>query len=72
MDTLTEWFKPGYLVIAAFLLFFLIIGFKIIKNISKGILMMGVLIIVVLLFMRFAPGVIQPMVDFVQGGWLGD
>lgn len=67
-----ESFHPGYLVVGVILLFLLIIVFKILKNLSKGLIVIASLVLVIFLLSKYAPGVIEPMVDFVQGGWLGD
>ncbi len=72
MDAFIESFQPGYLIVGVILLFALIVLFKIIKSLSKGLIVIASLILVIFLLARYAPGVIDPMVDFVKGGWMGD
>ena len=70
MENLIEAIDPGAVLIGAILLFLLLVVFKILKSLGKGILFLGALALSVLLVSKFAPGVLEPMVDFVQGGWL--
>ncbi|MFP4157422.1 MAG: hypothetical protein ACLFU4_07370 [Opitutales bacterium] len=70
MENLIEAIHPGAVLIGAILLFLLLVVFKILKSLGKGILFLGALALSVLLVSKFAPGVLEPMIDFVQGGWL--
>lgn len=72
MENLIEAINPGTILIGLILLFLLLVGFKILKSLGKGILFLGALLLSVLLVSKFAPGILDPMIDFVQGGWLGD
>lgn len=48
----------------------LIIGLKLLKSAGKGFFIFLCIIGLVILVGRIFPGVMQPFVDFVQGGWL--
>lgn len=72
MESFIESINPGTILVGLILLFLLLVGLKILKSLGKGILFLGVLALSVLLVSKFAPGILDPMVDFVQGGWLGD
>ena len=50
----------------------LIIGLKLLKSAGKGFLILVCLIGVIATIGKFFPGLIQPLVDFVGGGWLGN
>lgn len=49
----------------------LIIGLKLMKAAGKGFLIFLCVIGIIVLVGKFFPGVMQPFVDFVGGGWLG-
>lgn len=45
---------------------------KLLKSASKGIIIFIGIVILWFILAKFFPGVVNPMIDFVQGGWLGD
>lgn len=72
MENLIDSINPGTVLIGLILLFLILVVFKILKSLGKGILFLGALLLTVFMVSKFAPGVLEPMIDFVQGGWLGD
>ena len=56
-------------IILAVLLFLL---FKILKSVGKCIIKLLIIIGIVLLLLKFFPGLFEPMIDFVRDAWLGD
>ena len=56
-------------IILAVLLFLL---FKILKSVGKCILKLLIIIGIVLLLLKFFPGLFEPMIDFVRDDWLDD
>ena len=54
-------------IILAVLLFLL---FKILKSVGKCILKLLIIIGIVLLLLKFFPGLFEPLVDFVRDAWL--
>ena len=56
-------------IILAVLLFLL---FKIHKSVGKCIIKLLIIIGIVLLLLKFFPGLFEPMIDFVRDAWLGD
>jgi len=72
VNSLIEAINPGTILIGVILLFLLLVVLKILKSLGKGILVLGALALSAFLVAKYAPGILDPMVDFVQGGWLGD
>ena len=56
-------------IILAVILFLL---FKILKSVGKCILKLLIIIGIVLLLLKFFPGLFEPMIDFVRDAWLDD
>jgi hypothetical protein len=50
----------------------LILFLKFLKTAGKGFLLFLTLILLVSMLSIFFPQVLEPLVDFVRGGWLGD
>jgi len=54
------------------LLLVIVLFLKLLQTASKGLVLgVGLLILVFLLF-RFFPDLVAPLVEFVQGSWLGE
>ena len=45
---------------------------KCLKSAGKGIVIFIGIMILCAILAKYFPGVVAPLVDFVQGGWLGD
>lgn len=50
----------------------LILLFKILKSVGKCILRLIIIIGIVVILVKFFPGLFEPLVDFVRDAWLGD
>ena len=50
----------------------LILLFKILKSVGKCILKLILIIGIVALIVKFFPGLLEPLIDFVRDAWLGD
>jgi hypothetical protein len=50
----------------------LILLFKILKSVGKCILRLIIIIGIVVMLVKFFPGLFEPLVDFVRDAWLGD
>ena len=45
---------------------------KLLKSAGKGIVILLGIVVLFFILARYFPGVVDPLVDFVHGGWLGD
>lgn len=50
----------------------LILLFKILKSVGKCILRLIIIIGIVVLLVKFFPGLFEPLVDFVRDAWFDD
>jgi hypothetical protein len=72
MEFLKEAIASRNIVVWILIVVFLILFIKLLKSVGKGFLLLlffgGIIFILVQAF----PGFMDPVIDFVQGGWLGD
>lgn len=45
---------------------------KLLKSAGKGLVIFIWIVILFFILSKYFPGVVDPLVDFVRGGWLGD
>jgi hypothetical protein len=72
MDAFKELIFSGDLVGWIILIVLLILFIKILKSAGKGLLLFAAFCIGVFVMAKFFPGIAEPIVDFVRGGWLGE
>ncbi|MGZ0654853.1 hypothetical protein ACWPKO_15455 [Coraliomargarita sp. W4R53] len=72
MEFLQEAIASRNVVVWIILLVLLIIFIKILKSAGKGLVILLMVVGVVIIFAKVFPGVLDPIIDFVRGGWLGD
>lgn len=72
MEELREALASRNIVVWIILIVVFVLFLKFLKNAGKFFIMLVLLIIIALILHKFAPGVIDPVIDFVKGGWLGD
>jgi hypothetical protein len=72
MEFLQEAIASRNIVFWIILVVLLILLFKILKSVGKCILRLIIIIGIVLLLVKFFPGLFEPLVDFVRDAWLGD
>ena len=72
MDFLQEAIASRNIVVWIIFLVIFIIFIKVLKSAGKGILFLLIIDGVVALLEKVFPGMLEPLVDFVRGGWLGD
>lgn len=70
MSEFMESITPGMIIVGIILLLSIVLIFKILKSLGKGIILLSVLAIISFSIYKFAPGVIAPLKDFVNGGWM--
>ena len=72
MELLQEAIAKRNIVFWIILLVLLILLFKILKSVGKCILRLIIIIGIVALLVKFFPGHLEPLIDFVRDAWLGD
>jgi hypothetical protein len=72
MEFLQEAIASRNIVFWIILVVLLILLFKILKSVGKCILRLIIIIGIVVLLVKFFPGLFEPLVDFVRDAWLGD
>ncbi len=72
MEFLQEAIASRNIVVWIILIILLIVFIKILKSAGKGLVLLAVCIGLVFLFAKMFPGLLDPLIDFVRGGWLGD
>ena len=72
MEFIQEAIASRNIVAWIILLILLILFIKILKSAGKGIVMLLIFAGVVFFLSRMFPDLLAPVIDFVQGGWMGD
>ena len=72
MEFLQEAIASRNIVFWIILAVLLILLIKILKSVGKCILRLIIIIGVVVLLVKFFPGLFEPLVDFVRDAWLDD
>ncbi|MDQ8196068.1 hypothetical protein QEH59_16655 [Coraliomargarita sp. SDUM461004] len=72
MEILQEAIASRNVVVWIILLVLLILFIKILKSAGKGLVILLICLGLVFMFAKIFPGLLDPLVDFVRGGWLGD
>jgi hypothetical protein len=70
MEFLQEAIASRNIVFWIILVVLLILLFKILKSVGKCILRLIIIIGIVVLLLKFFPGLFEPLVDFVRDAWL--
>ena len=72
MEFLQEAIASRNFVFWIILVVLLILLFNILKSVGKCILKLILIIGIVALIVKFFPGLLEPLIDFVREAWLGD
>jgi accessory gene regulator protein AgrB len=72
MEELTEALQSRNIFVWIVLIFVLVLFLKFLKSAGKFFMILVFVAVIGLILHKFAPGVLDPIVDFVKGGWLGD
>ena len=72
MEFLQEAIASRNIVFWIILAVLLILLFKILKSVGKCILRLIIIIGIVVLLVKFFPGLFEPLVDFVRDAWFDD
>lgn len=72
MDYIQEAIASRDLVAWVLLILLVLIVIKILKSLGPGFVLLLILIGVGFMLAQVFPGFIQPAIDFVRGGWMGD
>jgi len=72
MEFLQEAIASRNIVVWIILVVLLILFIKILKSAGKGFVMLLIAVGLVMLLAKVFPGFMEPLVEFVRGGWLGD
>jgi hypothetical protein len=72
METLKEVLMSRNIIAWVIILVLFVLCLKLIKSAGKGIVIFICMIILCVILAKFFPGIVAPLVDFVNGGWLGN
>ncbi|MFW5874552.1 MAG: hypothetical protein ACOCVJ_04045 [Verrucomicrobiota bacterium] len=72
MEAILEALKGGNIVAWVIVGLLLVLILKLLQSAGKGLMILIVIVGVVMVLYRFFPGLVAPLVEFVEGGWLGD
>ena len=72
MEELREALMSKNIIVWIVLVIILVIALKLLKSAGKFFIILLAVIIIGFILHHFAPGVLDPLIDFVRGGWLGD
>lgn len=72
MEELRESLLSGNIIVWIVAIIVLVLFLKFLKNAGKVFIILVFVAIMGLVLHKFAPGVLDPLVDFVKGGWLGE
>ncbi len=71
MEALKEALLSRNIVAWAIIIVLVVLFLKLLQSAGKGLFILIAITALSFVLYKFFPGVIQPVVDFVQGGWLG-
>ncbi len=72
MEAILEALKGGNIVAWVIVGLLLVLILKLLQSAGKGLMILIMIVGVVMVLYRFFPGLVAPLVEFVEGGWLGD
>ncbi|CAA6676963.1 Unannotated [Lentimonas sp. CC4] len=72
METLKQALMSQNILAWVIVIVLFVLCLKFIKSAGKGILIFIGIMILCAILGKYFPGFVAPMVDFVQGGWLGE
>ena len=72
MEFIQEAIASRNIVVWIILVVLLIVVIKILQTAGKGLVILLICAGVVVIIAKVFPGLLDPIVDFVRGGWLGD
>jgi hypothetical protein len=72
MEAFKEMLFSGHIVAWIILIVLFILAVKLLKSLGKGLIIFGLVIGAFFILAKFFPGFVEPMVEFVRGGWMGD
>ncbi len=72
MEFLQEAIASRNIVVWIILVVLLIIFIKVLKSAGKAFVLMLIFVGVAFILAKIFPGLLDPLIDFVRGGWLGD
>ncbi len=72
MEELKDALLSPNIIVWIILIVVLVVVLKFLKSAGKLFIILLCLIILGFILHQFAPGVLDPMIDFVRGGWLGE
>jgi len=72
MEGIIEALKSGNIVAWGIVIVLVVLALKLLQAAGKGFFILVVAAGIGAVLYHFFPGAVAPLVDFVQGGWLGD
>ncbi|MFP4070364.1 MAG: hypothetical protein ACLFVC_09325 [Opitutales bacterium] len=72
MEAILEALKSRNIVAWVIVGLLLVLILKLLQSAGKGLMILIMIVGVVMVLYRFFPGLVAPLVEFVEGGWLGD
>jgi hypothetical protein len=72
MEMLKEALMSQNIIAWVIVLVLFVLCMKLLKSAGKGLVIFIGIVILFFILAKYFPGVTDPLVDFVKGGWLGD
>ncbi|MEM1223504.1 MAG: hypothetical protein AAGH40_12175 [Verrucomicrobiota bacterium] len=70
MEQLKEALTSGSFLAWAIIIVLIVLFFKLLKSAGKGLMIFLVMVGLSIVLYKFFPGMVQPLVDFVNGSWM--
>ncbi|MEM8868537.1 MAG: hypothetical protein AAGC73_09750 [Verrucomicrobiota bacterium] len=70
MDQITQALTSGSLIAWVIVIVLVVLFVKLLKSAGKGLVMLVVIVGLTIVLYKFFPGLVQPLVDFVNGSWM--
>jgi hypothetical protein len=71
MEMLKDALMSSNIIAWVIVLVLFVLCLKLLKSAGKGIVIFIGIVVLFFILSKYFPGVVDPMVDFVKGGWLG-
>ncbi len=72
MEELKDALLSPNIIVWIILVILLVVVLKFLKTAGKWFIMLVAVIFCLFVLHKVAPGVLDPLIDFVRGGWLGE
>ncbi|MFP4202856.1 MAG: hypothetical protein ACLFS4_00810 [Opitutales bacterium] len=70
MDPILEVIFSRDIIAVGIIIIIAVLVLKFLKNASKGLVLFLLIVALLYILYRYFPGMVQPLVDYVQGNWM--